>query len=599
MEIPVDSKSSPTSPKLLRRVSKQQPVTSHRFSPPENSKRCLQVPTFIICLICLNIWCAFLFIHSFHFCISSPKVDLYCISISTGKHPKLSTAIGPAVPDGAAGGEPEQNWLEKEKLVDLEQAPKGPESAQENMKNLSESPEVERTQESVELANRIEAQAPGMDRNQEPVEMGVREESNRLEGQWGTVAVQSYMSQLRTLAAKGAHVTGERGSCDGRGVYVYDLPSKFNRDLAAMCGDLLPWADLCKYFANEALGEKAEALGPRWYGSHQYFLEPIFHNRIQNHPCRVHDRDAARLFYVPFYGGLDVVRWHFRNVSTEVKDALGVELIRWLEEQPSWRRNSGSDHIFVLGKISWDFRRYDNRHWGSNFLLLDQMQKSFKFLIERQPWERNDVGVPHPTHFHPHDDADITAWQLRLSAFPRRNLVGFAGAAREEESIRSALIEQCIAATPECRFLNCNDGGCMKTEVVVGLFMESEFCLQPPGDSPTRKSVFDSLVAGCIPVIFNPFTAYYQYPWHLPEDHQRWSVFIEEEEVRQGKVDVVERLRRVPAEEREEMRRYIVHQIMPGLVYGDATARFERFRDAFDIVVDNVMEKLVGGSAGE
>ncbi|XP_074555652.1 xyloglucan-specific galacturonosyltransferase 1-like [Curcuma longa] len=585
MEIPVDSKSSPPSPKLLQWVAKQQVVSSPLLSSPENNKRRLQAPTFIVCLIGLNIWCAFLFLHSFHF-ISSHKVDLYCISLSTGKHPKLSSAINPAVPGGAAGGEPE-------KIMDLEQAPKGRVSAQERMKILSESLEVDRTQQSVELVNRIEA--PGVDRNQEPVEMVVREESKRLEEPWGIVAVQSYMRQLRTLAAKGAHVTGEeRGSCDGRGVYVYDLPSKFNRDLVAMCGDLLPWADLCKYFANEALGERAEALGPRWYGSHQYFLEPIFHNRIQNHPCRVHDRDAARLFYVPFYGGLDAVRWHFRNVSTDVKDALSFELIRWLEEQPSWRRNSGTDHIFVLGKISWDFRRYGNGHWGSNFLLLDQMQKSFKFLIERQPWEPNDVGVPHPTHFHPHDDADINAWQLRLSAYPRRNLVGFAGAARRtEESIRSVLIEQCIAATPECHFLNCNRGGCMKPEAVVGVFMESEFCLQPPGDSPTRKSVFDSLVAGCIPVLFNPFTAYYQYPWHLPEDHQRWSVFIDEEEVRQGKVDVVERLRRVPAEEREEMRRYIVHQIMPGLLYGDPTARFERFRDAFDIVVDNMMEKLV------
>ncbi|KAG6530305.1 hypothetical protein ZIOFF_012532 [Zingiber officinale] len=50
------------------------------------------------------------------------------------------------------------------------------------------------------------------------------------------------------------------------------------------------------------------------------------------------------------------------------------------------------------------------------------MQKSFKFLIERQPWELNDVRVPHLTHFHPHDDADITASQLRLSTFPRSNL---------------------------------------------------------------------------------------------------------------------------------------------------------------------------------
>lgn len=322
----MDSKSSPASPKLLRRVTKQKSVSSPLLSSPENNKRCLQVPTFIICLICLNIWCAFLFVHSFHLCISSPKVDLYCISLSTGKNPKLSAAINPAVPGGVAGGEPEKKWLEKEKLMVLEQAPKGLESAQEYMKILSESAEVDRTQESVELVSRIEA--PGMDRNQEPLEIVVREESKRLEQQWGIVAVQSYMRQLRASAAKGVHVTGERGSCDGRGVYVYDLPSKFNRDLVAACGDLLPWADLCKYFANEALGERVEALGPRWYGSHQYFLEPIFHNRIQNHPCRVHDRDAAKLFYVPFYGGLDVLRWHFRNVSTEVEDALGTELIR-------------------------------------------------------------------------------------------------------------------------------------------------------------------------------------------------------------------------------------------------------------------------------
>lgn len=32
--------------------------------------------------------------------------------------------------------------------------------------------------------------------------------------------------------------------------------------------------------------------------------------------------------------------------------------------------------------------------------------------------------------------------------------------------------------------------------------LQSVFCLQPPGDSPTRKSFYDSLLSGCVPVLF-------------------------------------------------------------------------------------------------
>ena len=31
----------------------------------------------------------------------------------------------------------------------------------------------------------------------------------------------------------------------------------------------------------------------------------------------------------------------------------------------------------------------------------------------------------------------------------------------------------------------------------------SVFCLEPEGDSPDRKSVYDSLLLGCIPVVFS------------------------------------------------------------------------------------------------
>nr|XP_043625250.1 xyloglucan-specific galacturonosyltransferase 1-like [Erigeron canadensis] len=401
--------------------------------------------------------------------------------------------------------------------------------------------------------------------------------------------------QLRVHRAWTTNQIGNQNQCEGRGVYVYDLPTKFNKDLVAQCHDMVPWVDMCKYFSNNALGEPIPELGNRWFRTHQYSLELIFHSRVLNHPCRVYDENQAKLFYVPYYGGLDILRWHFKNVSGEVKDTLAFELVNWLEMQKPWDKNLGKDHVFVLGKISWDFRRKDYTSWGTKFLELDEMKNPIKLMIERQPWEINDIGIPHPTHFHPKSDDDIRAWQRKIISSNRRSLISFAGAARPgaQDSIRSILIDQCTSTTEEqCKFFDCKSGLCDEPQSLVGLFTESEFCLQPPGDSPTRKSVFDSLVAGCIPVLFDPFTAYYQYPWHLPEDRGKYSIFIDQEEVRKMKVNVVKELMKVTRKERDDMRRYIVYELMPTLVYGDQDAKFDLFQDAFSITINNLIERV-------
>ncbi|XP_058776021.1 probable xyloglucan galactosyltransferase GT20 [Vicia villosa] len=185
-------------------------------------------------------------------------------------------------------------------------------------------------------------------------------------------------------------------------------------------------------------------------------------------------------------------------------------------------KNLGKDHVFVLGKIPWDFRRTGDSPWGTRLLELENMQNPIKLLIERQPWHLNNIGIPHPTYFHPKSDNDIIDWQLKIIRSNRKNLMSFAGTARNDadDHIRSIIIDQCsLKSDSKCKFLSCSSDKCNEPESIIELFVESEFCLQPPGDSPTRKSVFDSLISGCIPVIFDPFTAYYQYPWHLPEDY--------------------------------------------------------------------------------
>ena len=36
----------------------------------------------------------------------------------------------------------------------------------------------------------------------------------------------------------------------------------------------------------------------------------------------------------------------------------------------------------------------------------------------------------------------------------------------------------------------------------------------PGGDFPTRKGLFDALLSGCVPVVFQPASALTQWPWH-------------------------------------------------------------------------------------
>ncbi|KMT05297.1 hypothetical protein BVRB_7g174350 [Beta vulgaris subsp. vulgaris] len=408
------------------------------------------------------------------------------------------------------------------------------------------------------------------------------------------MVVEAQIEILRSYIVKSKPI-----SCEGRGIYVYDLPSKFNKDLVAKCNEIMSWFDFCKYFNNDAMGEPIVELGNGWYNTHQFLLEPIFHKRIVKHPCRVENVEDAKVFYVPFYGSLDMLKTHFSQVKGKEDSQMQVhklskDIVAWLKEQETWRRNFGLDHVFVLGKNSWDLHRSESLHWGTPLLELDELQSPIKLIIERQPWHMNDVGVPYPTYFHPRSDEEIIAWQEKTRQVQRKHLVSFAGAPRKDPmSIRSILIEQCTSAPGVCKFLNCGEKLCVESSPVVQLFMESEFCLQPDGDSPTRKSFFDSLVAGCIPVVFDPFTAHYQYPWHLPEDYNKYSVFIDQKKVKMLEVNVVDQLVKIPLKQRQEMRKYIIDELMPRMVYAHANAKLEKFEDAFIIAVNNMVQMVV------
>ncbi|GER45718.1 exostosin family protein [Striga asiatica] len=220
-----------------------------------------------------------------------------------------------------------------------------------------------------------------------------------------------------------------RSGCEGRYIYIQNLPSRFNSDYINNCKLLNKWHDMCPYFNNGGLGQRLSS--SCWYVTHQFSLDVIFHSRMQRYDCLTNDSSKAAAIYVPYYPGLDVSRflWDTYNAS-------------------------------------------------------------------------------------------------------------------------------------------------------------------PSGDSFTRRSTFDSILAGCIPVFFSPASAYVQYLWHLPSDFGSYSVLIPEGDVKTHKVVSIDRvLSRIPTSRVAAMREKVI-KLIPNVIYVDHRSRLEKTKDAFDLAIRGMVQRV-------
>ncbi|CAJ2668160.1 unnamed protein product [Trifolium pratense] len=393
-------------------------------------------------------------------------------------------------------------------------------------------------------------------------------------------------------------------SCNGRYVYIQNLPFRFNQFLLQNCHILTRGTDksnMCPYMKNLGLGPEIKnqnfngvLLSNTWYATNQFLLEVIFHNKMKNYECLTNDSSLASAIFVPSYIGLDISRFLWVSNLT-VRDSSGFELVEWLVKKPEWKRMWGRDHFLVSGRISWDFRRQfdDLAYWGSKFRFLPESMNMSMLAVEASSWN-NDYAIPYPTSFHPSMDGEIYQWQSKIRHQKREFLFTFTGAPRpeNEESIRGKIIEQCRGSS-FCKFIDCSYGGekCDDPVNVMKVFENSVFSLQPSGDSYTRRSIFDSILAGCIPVFFHPGTAYSQYKWHLPKTRTKYSVYIPVKDVKEWNVDIEKVLLRIPEKDVIAMREEVI-KLIPKIVYADPRGKLDNFEDAFDLALKGILERI-------
>ncbi|KAF3329710.1 xyloglucan galactosyltransferase KATAMARI1 [Carex littledalei] len=367
--------------------------------------------------------------------------------------------------------------------------------------------------------------------------------------------------------------------------YIYDLPPRFSEPLIRNCSGFNPWKNMCPYFENQGMGQPLNKSS--WYNTYQLTADMIFHGRAINHPCRTKDSSSALVFYIPFHTSLFVHAFGSDN-NIARREAIWFDLLDHISSLPTFQRHGGHDHFLVSGHMAWNFIRPPKKDGEpsrlNDFLKFPQLSNVSALIIERNTLSNNQFGIPYPSYFHPQSDAEIRSWQDEVRRSDRTHLFAFVGGARHKghgaESYRTAVISQCNR-TESCLLLQCNFWGAVWDEVdeILGTLKRSHFCLQPPGDSSTRRSIFDSILTGCVPVFFTDLSAYLQYEWYIPERREDWSVLIGPDQLYQ----IEEVLSQIPEKEVERMREVVIGMI-PRVTYGHPNATWAEvgFRDAVD-----------------
>lgn len=147
----------------------------------------------------------------------------------------------------------------------------------------------------------------------------------------------------------------------------------------------------------------------------------------------------------------------------------------------------------------------------------------------------------------------------------------------------------CKKETTSCRVVDCSIAQCYDgAPEIMEAFLDSNFCLQPKGDGSTRRSFFDCMLAGSIPVYFWRGSFEGQYEWHLPRDASTYSVFIDNNIVRNDTSIIKRALSKYSEKDVRKMREKII-DFLPKLLYTKSNTYLD---DAFDIAMEGVLKRF-------
>ena len=300
-----------------------------------------------------------------------------------------------------------------------------------------------------------------------------------------------------------------------------------------------------------------------------FWLGRIMQRRLTASVHRVFDAEEADLFFIPIWR--EPLQNH-TDLHTCPSAEKIVSLLPFLNEKTAARHFFISPRTGIIGMPSLQSRGYDVcpalqdfkhiQHPNGSLTAQGLLARTTKVATEDveccaghwghwAAWSTPCPNVGSGLNLSAARALRVAAsWQL-----PRTRLVmASMGIHGKQAALRAAWMKQCRARPVEC------DSVDFRTNVkgtflgqdgwgrVLSARLNATFCLEPYGDSPTRKSVSDSLLLGCIPVLSSPDQ---RRVWHW-HTGARWDEFSLLHASSNG---VIERLMKVPQTTIDKLRR--------------------------------------------
>ena len=201
---------------------------------------------------------------------------------------------------------------------------------------------------------------------------------------------------------------------------------------------------------------------------------------------------------------------------------LGMpEMLGGLSTAPPWVANV----LYIVLEVYHQARANNPERWYYNTLVAPY--QAYGHFTERNRGVYMDTVVN--KHRKIHVFLAAQSRRLGLSASTDfRSMVVKQMPAKTKESFSTYLEREHNALDDVVMFGTSRSCEVTQAERIVEWMQNSVFCLQPPGDTATRKSFYDSIITGCIPVLFElPYIpTHVTYPFDTKIDYSKFTVMI-------------------------------------------------------------------------
>jgi hypothetical protein len=356
-------------------------------------------------------------------------------------------------------------------------------------------------------------------------------------------------------------------------IYCYNTPHEFHSGLLPV---FISPQEIITPDMDNSFGSK---INDGLYQTSQYLLEIIWHKKIKNYPYLTSCIEKADIAFIPCYTFLSA--WTKQKFVYSC-DATIKMINNLISKLPEWSENKYNiPHILVFSDVMWNDVRVYNYH-------IKMPKGTYTLTLESLPENEIKSGtgnkmitVPYPTEFH----FDYNTNKIGVSDHTNRNiLLSYLGRSR---TIVSELTKLCsndfnceILSQPNHYWKSTNN--IELTHNMIRIYSTSIFSLQPFGDRGTRRGFYQSLLLGCIPVIFSNNYQSYNGLFQNYIDITKIAVIITSQSVD----DIIPFLKSISKEKIYEYQGYAKHCVR-NLQY----STFNDPEDAFSITIKTLLKQ--------